>query len=150
MFRSELEMSKKFETFLKGHVGSAYFKECKGFFGIPDFVHYRKDGNDIVIVSFELKLQDWRRAVTQAFRYRSFSHMSFVVLSAENSDSVRKNLDLFERYNIGLATFDKQKNFQVLFRPIASEPYSELLKSKMVHEVELNGKRSRKFATFFD
>ncbi len=73
MFATEQEMSKMFEKFLKDNFGNAYLKECQGLFGVPDFVFYAKEQGSISIVSFELKLYNWKRAAKQAFRYKSFS-----------------------------------------------------------------------------
>ena len=77
MFDSELDMSKKFEKYIKLNFGNTYIKEYQGLFGVPDFLFYIKQENEISIISFELKLKNWKRAVKQAFRYKNFSNNSF-------------------------------------------------------------------------
>ena len=78
MFATEHEMSKRFEKYLKSNFGNSYLKEHQGLFGVPDFVFYAKQQQEISFVSFELKLKNWKRAAKQAFRYKSFSNISYV------------------------------------------------------------------------
>jgi hypothetical protein len=131
MFENENEMSIMFEEFLKINFGNSYLKECKGLFGIPDFVFYSKQNQNISIISFELKLRNWKQAAKQAFRYKSFSNMAYVVLSRTNMNAAAKNIFLFEKYNIGLATFNNQSNFEILYKPRIDLPYSALLNQKI-------------------
>ena len=98
MFETEQEMSLVFERFLKTNFGSSYIKECRGLFGIPDFVFYTKQQEKVSVISFELKLKNWKKAVNQAFRYKSFSDISYVVLSSESIDVASRNIKMFERY----------------------------------------------------
>lgn len=147
MFATEQEMSKMFEKFLKVNFGNAYIKECQGLFGIPDFVFYAKEKEDVSIVSFELKLKDWKRAAKQAFRYKSFSNISYVVLSPNSANAALSNIGLFEKYNIGLAKFDKDHTFEILFKPEAGKPYSENLTQKLVASIGKSRKKSRNIET---
>ncbi|GAP68845.1 hypothetical protein BA6E_105119 [Bacteroidales bacterium 6E] len=135
MFASEQEMSKIFEKFLKERFGNSYLKECQGLFGIPDFVVYSWEKDETAVISFELKLSDWKRAAKQAFRYRSFSNMSYVVMSAQKSAVAVKNIDLFKRYNIGLAKFNNDGFFEILHKPEISQPYSENLNRKLMQSI---------------
>lgn len=128
-------MSKIFEKFLKERFGNSYLKECQGLFGIPDFVVYSWEKDETAVISFELKLSDWKRAAKQAFRYRSFSNMSYVVMSAQKSAVAVKNIDLFKRYNIGLAKFNNDGFFEILHKPEISQPYSELLNRKLMQSI---------------
>jgi len=131
MFSTEKEMSKSFERYLRANFGNTYLKEYQGLFGIPDFIFYAKRENGISIISFELKLKDWKRASKQAFRYKSFSNIAYVVLSANNANSAASNIDWFERYNIGLAKFDEDNHFEIIHKPILSVPYSGQLNSRL-------------------
>lgn len=128
-------MSKIFEKFLKERFGNSYLKECQGLFGIPDFVVYSWEKDETAVISFELKLSDWKRAAKQAFRYRSFSNMSYVVMSAQKSAVAVKNIDLFKRYNIGLAKFNNDGFFEILHKPEISQPYSENLNRKLMQSI---------------
>lgn len=142
MFTSEQEMSKMFEKYLKTNFGNTYLKECQGLFGVPDFVFYAKEDQDISIISFELKLTNWKRAVKQAFRYKSFSNIAYVVLSPISVNAALNNIEMFERYNIGLAKFDKDNYFEILHKPISDNPYSEQLSSRLKENI---GSCRRKF-----
>lgn len=128
-------MSIMFEKFLKNNFGNTFIKECQGLFGIPDFVFYSQNNEKISIVSFELKLKDWKRAATQAFRYKSFSNIAYVVLPKKNIRSALRNIEIFKQYNIGLAKFDKDNNFEILFKPQESKPYSETLNKKLIYSI---------------
>lgn len=143
MFATEHAMSIKFEKFIKTNFGNAYLKEKQGLFGIPDFVCYSKQENDIAIVSFELKLKNWKQAAQQAFRYQSFSNITYVVIASESANSARLNIDLFKKYNIGLATFDINNDFKIMFKPQSSIPYSENLNQKLIASVRLSRKKAK-------
>lgn len=58
------------------------------------------------IVAIEAKLSNWRKALSQALRYRFFSHFSFVLLDAARAKAAVANMDIFEEYDIGLVTYD--------------------------------------------
>lgn len=141
MFSSELEMSKMFEIFLKSNFGNSYLKEYKGLFGIPDFLFYEKGKEETLVISFELKLYNWRRAVVQAFRYKSFSNAAYVVLPNDSINNALTNIELFENYQIGLASFDQNKSFQILYMPKVGIPYSDILSEKLAET--LKGKRAK-------
>src|ERR1035437_6309606 len=98
MFATEQEMSLMFEKFLKANFGNAYIKECQGLFGVPDFVFYAKQKQEVSIISFELKLKNWKQAAKQAFRYKSFSNITYVEIDIGSANAAINNIDLFKRY----------------------------------------------------
>jgi hypothetical protein len=143
MFCSEKEMSSKFEKFLRSEFGNSYRKEQKGLFGIPDFIFYAKDQDNFSVISFELKLKDWKTAAKQAFRYRSFSHISYVVLPNSNAKAAREKIEFFKQYNIGLAFFDNSLRFEIVYKPDFTEPYSNSLKEKFVDSIASCRKKTK-------
>lgn len=147
MFDSEREMSLKFEKFLKANFGNAYLKECQGLFGVPDFVFYSKKEEEVSIIAFELKLKNWRKAAKQAFRYKSFSNISYVVLASKKANAAFNNIAFFEKYNIGLARFNTDSDFEILYKPELSIPYSENLNLKLVETLSASRKKSRNTET---
>ena len=147
MFETEQEMSCMFEKFLKVNFGNAYLKECQGLFGVPDFVFYAKQKHEVSIISFELKLKNWKQAAKQAFRYKSFSNISYVVLSSKSANAALNNIELFEKYNIGLAKFDAESYFEILYKPELGTPYSENLNQKLVETIGSSRKKSRNIET---
>lgn len=147
MFATEQEMSLMFEKFLKANFGNAYIKECQGLFGVPDFVFYAKQKQEVSIISFELKLKNWKQAAKQAFRYKSFSNITYVVLSSKSANAALHNIDLFVKYNIGLAKFDTNSDFEILHKPKLSIPYSENLNQKLVESINSYRKKSKNIGT---
>ena len=147
MFATEQEMSRVFEKFLKTNFGNAYLKECQGLFGVPDFVFYAKDDEEVSIFSFELKLKNWKKAAKQAFRYKSFSNISYVVLSSKNAKAAENNIELFVKYNIGLAKFDTTSDFEIIYKPEPCKPYSNNLNQKLIDSVISSRKKSKNLKT---
>lgn len=144
MFNTEAEMSVCFERYIKKTFGNTYFKEYSGLFGIPDFVLYSKESGSTTIASFELKLKNWRRAAKQAFRYRSFSHLSYVVIDEQSMAAANKNIDLFRKYNIGLASFTPHKGLQVFFMPEVKAPFSEIQSQRILDDIPVKKRPARR------
>lgn len=144
MFESEQDMSKIFEKFLKDNFGNTYVKEYKGLFGVPDFVYYDKRDERIELIAFELKLKNWKQAIKQAFRYKSFSNLSYVVIPSVSVNPAFKNIELFKKYNIGLAGFNSLREFEILFKPTSEIPYSDNLNNKILDSIKLCKKKSKK------
>lgn len=126
-YPTEYKMSRDFESFLKEKIGGTYYKEWDGLFGIPDYVCFEKKERSINVVSFELKLKDWKTAIIQAFRYRSFSNKVYVVMPEDTVKRAMAHTDQFDRYGIGLASFNSGK-FTVLVDAQSFEPYSHHLR----------------------
>jgi hypothetical protein len=104
--------------------------EPKGLFGIPDLLianqEKEKDGeNCITVIAFEMKLRNWKRALCQAFRYRAFSNISYVVLDHAHTNSALKNIDKFQKSNIGLVSIDAEGVVHSHFEPFVDEPYCD-------------------------
>jgi hypothetical protein len=143
MFPTELEMSVMFEKFLKQNFGNSYIKECQGLFGVPDFVFYSKQKHEVSIISFELKLKNWKRAAKQAFRHKSFANISYVVLAGNKNQAAINNIDMFERYNIGLASFDNNNDFNIIYKPKIGNPFSENLNQKILSVIGSSRKKAK-------
>ena len=141
MYASENLMSVDFEKYIKSTLGNTYFKEWQGLFGVPDYVCFSKLDEGIKVVSFELKLKDWRGALVQAFRYRSFSDYSYVVLPAETAEKAYNHVNLFEKYRIGLISF-KEGNYYIMYRPLPTFPLSSKLREKAEVKIRKSRKRS--------
>lgn len=75
--------------------------------------------------AIEAKLKDWKRALKQAYRYKWFAEFAFVVLDEHNSSSAIKNLQYFEKYNVGLATINKNGDLKRLHNPKQEVPYDK-------------------------
>jgi hypothetical protein len=143
MFKSEDELTFEFERLLKNlfyeENSITILKQLKGVVGIPDFVLVDTGPHSRIIVSVELKIKNWRRALAQAFKYRAFSHLSFVLMDADRSKPALNNLNKFFNYNIGFATLDNHGDFRVHSLPTAFPPFSISLHKKFRDKVGAEG-----------
>ncbi len=110
--------------------------EVEGFFGIPDIViglaKKKKHGGTIVrTYAFEMKRENWKRGLMQAYRYTSFANYSFVVMDAFYVHRALPNLDLFRRSNIGLISISTEGQMSWHYRPKFSHPYLKQLGEKL-------------------
>lgn len=113
-----------------------FAKELEGFFGIPDLiiVFGKRDvrGNRLLkTFAFEMKKSDWKRALTQAFRYKAFVNYSFVIIDIFHAQPAIKNIDLFKRANIGLISIGVDGNVIFHHKPKRERPYCESLRDKL-------------------
>ena len=80
--------------------------------------------SDLEICSFEFKLTNWKRALYQATRYRSFSHRVFVVLPPETLRVTAPHIDRFRILNVGLIVHGRDGQSKEIFRPRKQSPAS--------------------------
>lgn len=73
--------------------------------------------------AIEAKLKDWKKALKQAYRYKWFAEYSYVVLDSYYSNNAIKNIDLFEKYNVGLATITTDGKLIRHFSPKRQQPF---------------------------
>lgn len=132
MFTTEFEMSELFETYIQNEYGQSYLKEQVGLTGRPDFLLFKTADEQLSVISIELKLKTWKKALQQAFRYKCFSNIAYVVLPSNRINPAKKNIDVFKQYNIGLASFDVEQDFNIIFEPKSSAPYSKVLSKKLI------------------
>jgi len=104
------------------------YVEPKGFFGIPDLVIANvdyKNGKAKLIRSFafEMKLSNWKRAITQAYRYRAFVNLSFVVIDRSFLKPALENIGNFAKSNIGLISIDQSGFLNLHNTPKFEKPY---------------------------
>src|SRR5690606_33563863 len=92
----------------------------KGYIKVEDSIAFRERNYDFLFKSnfaIEAKLKDWKRALKQAYRYRWFAEYSFVVLDSFYSKSALNNIDVFKKYNVGLATINPEGDLVRHFNP---------------------------------
>jgi hypothetical protein len=117
--RGEANFLCAFERYLLSNVfttgfGGKHFSLSN--YGMADFVWFippkkkHNDGFSASLYAFETKLENWRRAFQQAYRYSYYSDRAVVVLPPEKSKCAIANLDLFQMHGIGLWLFDKKKD----------------------------------------
>jgi hypothetical protein len=77
----------------------------------------------VTFLAFEIKIKDWRSALSQAFNYKYFANTSIVVLPPKDAENAKAFLKTFHLMNIGLWVFDeKQKNIKQIFTPSHKRP----------------------------
>lgn len=79
-------------------------------------------------VAIEAKLFSWKRALKQACRYKWFSEHSFVFLPVENIAPAEKNIDMFKKFEVGLASVCKD-SINVIYVPCPSTPICSTMKA---------------------
>ena len=108
-------------------------KEPQGLSGIPDLMLALLNRKDMstAVMAIELKLSNWRRALFQAFRYRSFAEISIVVLDHARVAPALRNIDRFQNANIGLMSIDRPGKIYIHFRPTSETPYTVFLSTSI-------------------
>lgn len=134
MFSSEIEMidtsiENLKNVFLNSCENVRVFQEVKGLFGVPDVVML-SDNN--TVISIEFKLSNWKRALQQAFKYRSFSHESYVLLDEHFFPRARNNSHLFKRGNVGLGFIKTNGDIEIYYSPKTSIPFSQRMYEKLL------------------
>jgi hypothetical protein len=104
--------------------------EPRGLFGVPDAVFTTLDysGGEWrcgPTTALEMKLRNWKRALTQAFRYRSFAHTTYVVLDAAHARPAIRELERFRRSKVGLITVDQNGVVEFHYAPEPDQPVCE-------------------------
>jgi len=78
------------------------------------------------VVSLEAKLRDWQRALTQAYRYKTFSHESWVLLDEAHVAPALKNIKRFKNLGIGLASFSSHGELRIFAKAMTQKTPSSL------------------------
>lgn len=79
----------------------------------------------IQFTALEFKLTDWRRALAQAIRHRSFAATATVVMPASREASLRSAAQVFREYGVGSAVFDSTtRHLKYVVKPRVRTPTS--------------------------
>jgi hypothetical protein len=119
-------------------------REVKGFFGVPDFVAAVVPSDPDAVAStpsiaFEMKLSDWRRGLIQAFRYRTFARVVYLVLDASRVGPALRNSERFERSNVGLVGLDAKGTLTVYHEPDDEEPFCPHMAERFMWAIRTEG-----------
>lgn len=135
-FKTERELldmaiaSPYMQEIIDAEIDSTFLQvEPRGLFGIPDLVIAKKETEipgaiNLVTFAFEMKLNNWKRALTQAFRYRSFANMAYVMLDEDHIRPALANIHRFVTANVGLLSIDTDGKINTHYEPNYDEPYS--------------------------
>ncbi len=98
-------------------------------------VSRRYEAHAQTIVAIEAKLTNWKRAISQAYKYHWFSHYSFVLLPESQVRSAKENLDRFKRLKVGLASIDSEGRVELIYTPPRRKPYSPSMEMQLNESV---------------
>lgn len=73
-------------------------------------------------IAFEAKLRNWKRAFTQAYRYKWFADYSYVIMDETHAKPAIENILQFKNYNVGLLTLSVNGNIITYHRPKKQPP----------------------------
>ncbi|NQU65909.1 MAG: hypothetical protein HQ517_16735 [SAR324 cluster bacterium] len=132
-------------------------------FGIADFVavfadpESRKYNKNIescaevikdkmpIVRSFEMKINNWRKALLQAHRYKYFSDVSIVVVPLKKLLTIKNYVKTFKAVNVGIWGFSEETNqIERLYTPRPTKPLKPIYKSRAIQLVS----KSSKFLRF--
>lgn len=92
--------------------------EKEGKYFLDDNFVYPK----IDFISYELKLKDWKKALTQAIKNLEFSSLSWVVLPKKICDALSDNtIDLYKSYNIGIISLTENGKTKIVLKAKAND-----------------------------
>jgi len=143
-FTSEQALSRAFIDYLNSqntedNASITLVFEPKRLFGIPDIVLVINEYNDYKFnVALELKLSKWNKALKQAFKYKTFAHLSFVLLDDNYVKPAINNIERFINANIGLISLDENGNFYIYHTPYYETPYFPILEQELLNQIEGN------------
>lgn len=96
----------------------------------------------IDVISFELKMENWKRALFQSIRYKTFSDYVYIVMPIEKQKLLEKNIEIFISNNIGIALYDeKLEALKIMVRPKKNQKKSKMhcdyMSGKILFECKL-------------
>lgn len=99
--------------------------------GIADIVSVFTGSRKVVLHAFEMKIKDWRKALSQAYRYKYYADSAYVVLPPDEAAKAKQSLMVFRAINVGLWAFDKEKNsIKKIYNPKKDNPISSTAYNK--------------------
>lgn len=76
--------------------------------------------------AFECKLSDWRKAMSQATRYKFFAHQAFIVLPETVCANALPYIDTFRSIRVGLWSYSKETDrIRMHYTPRPASPMSK-------------------------
>lgn len=93
--------------------------------------------------AFECKMKDWRKALSQAARYRYFAHQAIAVMPVDTCRRALPFLETFKKVKVGLWSFDvRSGKIQVHHTPRSKTPKSERYYIHSIDKVKEATKRA--------
>jgi len=89
------------------------------------------------LLAFEMKINDWRRAISQAYRYKFYANASYVVLPMKNAEKAfSSNVDLFRHLEVGLWGYDSDNDLvKKFYSPRRSVPLCRSARKSVMGQI---------------
>lgn len=81
-----------------------------------------------IVLAFEAKLKNWRKALEQAHRCESFADFRYVLLPIDAATSAVEFTNVFLDWGIGLCTIDSSSGLIILVESRETSPLMPVLK----------------------
>lgn len=81
--------------------------------------------------SIELKLKNWKRALEQAHRGRSFSEYQYVVMDSDYISRALENSEKFENLGVGLVSVSDSGEYSIEIQSTRENPFSTVSKWRL-------------------
>lgn len=105
--------------------------------GIADLIAVSQSSSSFTIRAFELKIDDWRRGMSQAFRYKYYADASILVVPMKKVNHVAASLPVFKKLDVGIWGFDQARlTISPVFTPRPKKKFSA--KFREVAEVRIH------------
>jgi len=101
-------------------------EEIEGMIGRPDILLKSRNGKKIITI--EVKLKNWKRALQQAYKYRSFSDIAFICMDEKNIKPAIANMQMFIKSNIGLISINEKNEVKIHYEPTLKKAYVKALR----------------------
>jgi len=100
--------------------------------GEADVVIFSRQKNGgFITTAFEAKMNDWRRGLLQAARYRAYANVAILVVPVNTATRALRFLDTFRAVKIGLWSFDEQsKKIYRHYTPNADKAIAQMFLKK--------------------
>ncbi|MFW6151672.1 MAG: hypothetical protein ACOC6C_01730 [Verrucomicrobiota bacterium] len=93
--------------------------------------------------AFEMKLDNWRKAIAQASRYKNFAHQAIAVVPKSIGPMATEYIETFRRIRVGLWLFDSGSGvIQPIYTPRPATPRSSRYRIESIHKAAQVAKSS--------
>lgn len=93
------------------------------------------------IRAFEIKLNNWRKGMTQAHRYRYFANAAILVLPIDRNSNALEHIETFKKIHVGLWSFDPVS--KKIFAHFTPRPSSAIEVKHMRRAIQIMANTSR-------
>lgn len=88
------------------------------------------------LTAFEMKLSDWRKGLSQAYRYSYFADLAVVVLPPDLAATAKAEVGLFHESNVGLWSFNPDTGvIRKMFTPRYPGPRNPRAKDRALDSI---------------